>query len=211
MTKRTNPVRPQRRFPVSWPVLYGGDEFLAEGTVLDLTQLGWRVAGAMPVVPGTPVTLQVWVPDKLAPVRIQRATVLWVHEHEFAIEAHEMAPSDQAWVTEFLNRKLGPSWTARTADPGASCQPREGPSRGETSSPCVEDTLPRLLATQLPPTDMPAEAHWSGDPDDQDDEVRAGCDRLIEEDGYPALRLLRGMLAKKAAREQRGRDSIADN
>lgn len=57
MTNRTSPMRRQSRFPVSWPVLYGGAEFLAEGTVLDLTRIGWRVAGAMPVVPGMPLTL----------------------------------------------------------------------------------------------------------------------------------------------------------
>jgi hypothetical protein len=116
MTNRTNPVRRHSRFPVSWPVLYGNDDFLAEGTVLDLTALGWRVAGSMPVIPSMQLTLKVSVPDRSIPLCIRRATVLWVHDHQFAIETHAMAPSDQAWVTEFLRQKLGLMWISRTTD-----------------------------------------------------------------------------------------------
>ncbi len=38
------------------------------------------------------------------------------HDHACAIEAHELAPSDQAWVTEFLRHQLGLMWMSRTAD-----------------------------------------------------------------------------------------------
>jgi hypothetical protein len=97
-------------------VLYGGDELLAEGTVLDLTQIGWRIAGAMPVRPGMQLALAVWVPEKREPLRVERATVLWVNGCEFAIEAHEMAPCDQTWVSDFLSQKLGLSWISRAGD-----------------------------------------------------------------------------------------------
>ena len=118
MTNRKSPVRHQSRFPVRWPLVYSNDEFLAEGTALDLTDLGWRIAGPMPVLPGLPLTLQIWVPDKPEPLRIQWATVLWVKDYEFAIEVDEMASSDRAWVSAFLNEKLGLSWISRSANQG---------------------------------------------------------------------------------------------
>ena len=45
MQNRKSLVRPFSRFPVSWPVRYGNETFLAEGTVLDLTTRGWRRGG----------------------------------------------------------------------------------------------------------------------------------------------------------------------
>jgi hypothetical protein len=130
MTNRLNPVRRYSRFPVKWPVLYGNDELLAEGTVLDLTSLGWRLAGSMPVVPGMQLRLQVSIPERSTTLRIQRATVLWVNNHEFAIEAQDMDPIDHAWVTEFLRQKLGLMWISRSADQETSVHTMdEGPYR----------------------------------------------------------------------------------
>ena len=42
MKNRMSPMRHYSRFPVSWRVVYGTSEFVAEGTVLDLTIRGWR-------------------------------------------------------------------------------------------------------------------------------------------------------------------------
>lgn len=216
MTNRKSPMRRQSRFPVSWPVLYRGDALLAEGTVLDLTQIGWRIAGAMPVRPGMQLTLAVWVPEKQEPLRVERATVLWVNGCEFAIEAHEMAPGDQMWVSDFLSRKLGLSWISREDDREASPEKRGPISCGEAgltqpSSPSVENLVQLLLAAQAPSPDAQAQTRQNSDMDSRDDGGRAACDRAVEETWGPAFRIVRGMLAKRAARERTGRDSIADN
>ena len=163
MTNRTNPMRRHSRFPVSWPMVYGNDALLAEGTVLDLTARGWRVVGSISVIPGMQLTLQVSVPERSAPLCIHHATVLWVKDHEFAIEAHEMASIDQAWVTEFLRHKLGLMWMSQTADHKPSLQAREKTPHGETalsqhSIPSIEDVLRRFLASETGSTDMPIEA-----------------------------------------------------
>jgi hypothetical protein len=141
MTGRTSPVRRQSRFPVSWPLLYGNDEFLAEGTALDLTPIGWRIAGSMPVVPRLLVTMRVWVPDKAEPIRIHRATVLWVKGCEFAIEVQEMAPGDRVWVTDFLNEKLGRSWISRSADHERSAQATDTASCREAEETAASSRL----------------------------------------------------------------------
>ena len=132
MTDRTNLMRRHNRFPVSWPALYRGDEVLAEGTVLDLTHTGWRIAGTMPVMPGMRLAIKLWVPDKPEPVRISAATVLWVKNCEFAIEVQEMGPTDRKWVTEFLNQKLGLSWMGQTVDGQCSVETLNGNSHGYT-------------------------------------------------------------------------------
>lgn len=170
MTNRLNPVRRYSRFPVKWPVLYGNDELLAEGTVLDLTSLGWRLAGTVPIIPGMQLTLQVSIPERSTPLRIQRATVLWVNNHEFAIEAHDMDPIDHAWVTEFLHQKLGFMWMSRSPDQEIPVHPMDEGPQGETalagpSIPSVEDIQQQLSSSHTHTTDTPANARWNGDSD----------------------------------------------
>jgi len=216
MTNRTNPVRRHSRFPVSWPVVYRNDALLAEGTVLDLTALGWRVVGSMPVVPGMQLTLQVSIPERSAPLCVHRATVLWVKDHEFAVEAHEMAPIDQAWVAEFLQHKLGLMWISRTADHEPSLQARDKTPHGETALPqppvpSIGDVLRRLLAIENTATDRPAELGWHGDSELQETEAHTFCDRQSEQILREARRILRGMVAMNAARDRTDRDPIANN
>jgi len=216
MTNRTNPVRRHSRFPVSWPVLYGNNVFFAEGTVLDLTALGWRVVGSMPVVPGMQLTLQVSIPERSAPLCVYRATVLWVQDHEFAIEAHEMAPIDQAWVAEFLQHKLGLMWMSRTADHKPSLQARDKALHGETALPqtpvpSMEDVLRRLLAIENTATDRPAELQWHGDSELQETEAHTFCDRQPEQVLREARRILRRMVALNADRVRTGRNLIVGN
>lgn len=216
MTNRTNPMRRHSRFPVSWPVLYGNNAFLAEGTVLDLTALGWRVVGSMLVVPGMQLTLQVSIPERSAPLYVHRATVLWVKDHEFAIEAHEMTPIDQAWVAEFLRHKLGLRWMSRTADHETSLQADDKASRGETFLPqplvpSIEEVLHRFLSIENTADDKPAELQWHSDSEFQETETHTPCDRQTEQILREARRILRCMVAMNAARDQTGRDPIANN
>lgn len=215
MTNRTSPVRRHSRFPVSWPVLYGNDTFLAEGTVLDLTALGWRVAGSMPVVPGMQLTLKVSVPDRSTPLCVHRATVLWIHNHEFAIEAHEMAPIDQTWVTEFLQQKLGLMWMSRITNQETSLHAGDEAPCNETvlpqpSIPTVEDILRQLLAIETA-ADGLAEPRWNSDSDFLETETDTLCNRTPEKMLRKARRILHGMVSMKAARERTGWGPIADN
>ncbi len=216
MTNRTNPVRRHSRFPVSWPVLYGNNALFAEGTVLDLTALGWRVVGSMPVIPGMQLTLQVSIPERSAPLCIRHATVLWVKDHEFAIEAHEMAPIDQAWVAEFLQHKLGLTWMSRTSDHAASPQNGDKTPHGETvlsqhSVPSIEDVLRRFLASETGSTDMPVEARWNSHMEFHETETHTLSDRQPEKILRETRRILQRMVALKADCVRTGQNPIADN
>ena len=216
MTNRTNPIRRHSRFPVSWPVLYGDGSFLAEGTILDLTSLGWKVAGAMPVAPGMRLSLKVSIPDRSTPLYIHHATVLWVKDHEFAIEAHEIEPSDQIWVKEFLQHKLGIVWMSRNTEQETSLQAKDKASSGEStfpqaSLPFLEDMLHRFSAIDLASTHRSAEARGSGDSDGRENGSHMLDDSVPEKIWWEARRIVRRMIAIKAARAQTGRNPIPDN
>ncbi len=215
MKNRMSPMRRHSRFPVSWRVVYGTTEFVAEGTVLDLTTRGWRIAGTMPVAPGMQLRLQVCVPERPEPLHVLRATVLWANDHEFAIEADEMARRDETWVTEFLRQKLGLMWMLQEAPPETSHQVGDEATcreaRQQPSRPIMDDILKRFLALNTVLADRPNEARWNSDSDVQEGETDAQCDPMTEKTWHEAHRILRGMLAIKAAHVEMGRDLIADN
>ena len=94
------------------------------------------------------VTVQVSVPERPTLLRVQRATVLWVKDHEFAIEPHDMEPMDLAWVSEFLHHKLGLTWILRTTHPENSpppASPKHQRALPVRSLPSLEDVLQHLL------------------------------------------------------------------
>lgn len=130
----------------------------------------------------------------------QRATVLWVKDLEFAIEAHEMTAIDHAWVTEFLREKLGLMWMAPLT---GQEPPRQGRHKtpGDTTHPQPSmisraDILRQVLAMNTAATNVPFET---------------GCDDLPALTWLQAHRIVRGMLAMKEARARTGRDLIDDN
>ncbi|OQW33014.1 MAG: hypothetical protein A4E19_06605 [Nitrospira sp. SG-bin1] len=216
MLNRTYPMRRHSRFPVSWPMLYGNDAFLAEGTVLDLTALGWRVAGTMPVVAGMQVNLQVSVPERSAPLRIHRATVLWVNDHEFAIEAHEMASIDQVWVTQFLKQKLGLMWMSRTTDQATPILTKPETPRGETTvpqpfTPSMKDILHRFSAIDLASTDLSIDVRWNSETEPQEDQPHPLDHHVPDRVLRQAHHIVRSMVAIKTLRARTGRNPIPDN
>lgn len=216
MKNRSNPVRRHSRFPVKWPMLYGSKELVAEGTVLDLTSLGWRLAGSMPVVPGMQLALQISIPERSTPLLIKRATVLWVKDHEFAIEAQEMTPIDHAWVDEFLRQKLGLVWMSQTHGHENSAHSR-GKATDACSSqlqipaPSFEDLKQQLSAFHASSMDTSTNARCEGDPDFQQGDNRPSDDALPETIVFEARRIIRRILALKAARARTGQDPIANN
>ncbi len=104
---RTHPVRCHTRWPVQWLMLYGNEEFVANGTVLDVTARGWRVEGPMPVHPGMRLNIWAWPPEKPEGLHIGDTTVLWVKGYEFGLEIQDLNPIDQEWLTQFLDHTLG--------------------------------------------------------------------------------------------------------
>lgn len=217
----TNPIRRTQYkpgTPVNWPVLYRGDDFMAEGTVLDLSPLGWRVAGPMPVVPGMQLTLQLWVPDKPEPVRIERATVLWVKDCEFAIEGGDMGFVDRAWVTTFLHRKHEAAEKSREIDrqPSvpAGIEDHVNLATGsEFKLPRCEDIM-RLFGSPKANTKLVKQVVMEWAKTEQhctEEQAQAVYDRFLRDVWQPARRIYNGIVARQAQRDATGEDAIANN
>jgi hypothetical protein len=163
------------------------------------------------------LTLQVSIPERSTPLRIQRATVLWVNNHEFAIEAHEMDPIDHAWVAEFLRQKLGLMWMSRSPDQETSVHtmdevPLREAALAEPSIPPIEDIQQQLSFSQTNSPDTPANARCNdGDSDFQQGEDHTLHDPLPDKSFHEARRIIRGMQAIKATRVRTGRNPITHN
>jgi PilZ domain-containing protein len=90
--------------PVRWTVSYafgGRSHFLSKGTILDVTESGFRVTGTRPVEVGMRIHLWGDPPAKPAPFDI-RATVVWAKGYEFGLDLHSLGVDDQQWLTRFL-------------------------------------------------------------------------------------------------------------
>lgn len=216
MENRMDPMPRHARFPVKWPMSYGNEAFLAKGTVLDLTAFGWRLAGTMPVTSGMQLRVQVSVPDRSVPLQVQRATVLWVNGHEFAIEAHELALSDQAWVTDFLREKLRLRWMAGILDQLPLLPASTDPSHGETEAPqravpSLAVLLHRYCVAALALTEIPTDVLRNGDAAAQEDQLHDVDTHRSEKMFSETCRTVRGMVALKTARVRTGRSPIPDN
>ena len=78
--------RRRRRRTVEYPVRFRSEllEFDAKmelvGSVLDVSEGGLFVRSDFLELPGTPVSLQVWLPKQAEPIAL-RGTVAWVAEH----------------------------------------------------------------------------------------------------------------------------------
>jgi len=78
--------RHHARFDIRWPVLYGNDELLGQGTLLDVSEVDCRVAGTMPVATGMVLNLWVFPPYEAHELYVEEARVLWVNGQEFGFD-----------------------------------------------------------------------------------------------------------------------------
>ena len=95
--------RAHSRFVTGWPVSYWNDELFGQGTVLNVSNVGCRMAGTMTVEKG--MTLKLWIspPTKEDVLCIEEARVLWVKDHEFGVEFRSMPMIDQRELAAFLD------------------------------------------------------------------------------------------------------------
>jgi hypothetical protein len=93
-------LRHHARFVVRWLVLYGNDELLGQGTLLDVSHVGCQLAGTMPVAVG--MVLKLWVSSshKEDQLCVEEARVIWVRGQEFGLE---LRPQDRQWLMAYLD------------------------------------------------------------------------------------------------------------
>jgi PilZ domain len=97
-TGRNNPC-----FNVQWPILYRGQDFVGEGTMVDLSLEGGRFAGTMPVAVGMQLGLFIDSPLKSEDLIIEEAVVIWVREQEFGARFARIKTDDHQWLRRYID------------------------------------------------------------------------------------------------------------
>jgi len=86
MAQTTPDSRAYHRYPVIYPVIFGGAPFVGEGTVADLSLTGCSIVCDQTVLADSYVKLSVILPDPTLSLFIELGKIRWVREQTFGVE-----------------------------------------------------------------------------------------------------------------------------
>ena len=78
--------RTYHRFPLFYPVIFGGAPFVGEGILTDLSLKGCSVKCDREVLCGSNVRVSVLLPNQTPALSINLGTIKWVQGHQFGVE-----------------------------------------------------------------------------------------------------------------------------
>ena len=78
--------RAYHRFPLFYPVIFGGAPFVGEGILTNLSLMGCSVMSDREVLCGSEVRVSVLLPNQTPALSIDLGTIKWVQGHEFGVE-----------------------------------------------------------------------------------------------------------------------------
>jgi hypothetical protein len=74
------------RFPLHYPVIFGGAPFVGEGTLNNLSLMGCSILGDREVLCGSEVRVSLLLPNQAKALSVDLGTVKWVQGEEFGVE-----------------------------------------------------------------------------------------------------------------------------
>lgn len=98
-------LRYHYRFPVFSLVKYERENGVGYGSVTNLSSLGWRISGSLPVELGDTCTLTIKLPTKLW-ILVAQGKVRWVSGEECGIETLMMDTRSQARLNDYIQARL---------------------------------------------------------------------------------------------------------
>lgn len=78
--------RTYHRFPLFYPVIFGGAPFVGEGILTNLSLMGCSVICDREVLCGSEVRVSVLLPNQTPALSIALGMVRWVQGHQFGVE-----------------------------------------------------------------------------------------------------------------------------
>ena len=78
--------RTYHRFPLFYPVIFGGAPFVGEGILTNLSLMGCSVMSDREVLCGSDVRMSLLLPSQKPALSIELGTIKWVQGHEFGVE-----------------------------------------------------------------------------------------------------------------------------
>jgi hypothetical protein len=83
------------RVHIHFPVVFSGEAYVGEGTVLNVSVPGCAVHSRKRVQPGSYLAMRMLVPDTTPPLRVGLAKVRWCEGRRFGVEFIQMPGEDQ--------------------------------------------------------------------------------------------------------------------
>ena len=83
------------RVHTDFPVMFAGEAYVGEGTVLNVSVPGCAIHSRKQVEPGSYLEMRMLVPDTTAPLRVGLAKVRWCEGRRFGVEFIQMPGEDQ--------------------------------------------------------------------------------------------------------------------
>lgn len=94
------------RFPLRYPVIFGGAPFVGEGMLTNLSVTGCSVSCDREVLCGSDIRVSVLLPDRPSVLSIDLGTIKWVKGHQFGVEFVRVPPEAQQRLDRTLRTEL---------------------------------------------------------------------------------------------------------
>lgn len=88
------------------PVIFAGEAYVGEGTVLNVSVPGCAVQSKKAVQPGSYLEMRMLVPDTSSPLSVSLAKVRWCDGRRFGVEFIRMPGEDQVRLGRLVKRQM---------------------------------------------------------------------------------------------------------
>ncbi len=103
-------IRSFRRFPVCYPVTYQCGLFEGHGTVWNLSLMGWRFSGNLPLRVEEVCSLTVNLPTQET-LYVAAAIVRWVRGEEYGVETLVMDDESREDMEQYICQRVEDKWS----------------------------------------------------------------------------------------------------
>lgn len=98
--------RTYHRFPLFYPVIFGGAPFVGEGILTNLSLMGCSIMSDREVLCGSDVRMSLLLPSQKPALSIELGTIKWVQGHEFGVEFLRLPLDARERLNSTLRREL---------------------------------------------------------------------------------------------------------
>ena len=104
------------RVHAQFSVVFAGEAYVGEGTVLNVSVPGCAIHSRNPVQPGSYIEMRMLVPDATPPLRVGLAKVRWREGPRFGVEFIQMPGEDQIRLGRLVKNETPPSMASRSSN-----------------------------------------------------------------------------------------------
>jgi hypothetical protein len=99
-------LRSCKRVRTQFPVIFAGESYVGEGTVLNVSVPGCAILSRKAVQPGSYLEMKVLVPDLEMPLTVGLGKVRWREGRRFGVEFIQMPGRDQVRLGRLIKEQL---------------------------------------------------------------------------------------------------------